>query len=220
MIHSGRPARLFEDVLRRVIGPAERILDVGTSRRFAKELAPHRALFDGKEYIATGYHPASHYGDDNCDAHQDAEHLTYADATFDAALCIEVIEHVQHPQAVVDELHRVLRPGGRVLLTTPATTGYHGKNTTASTLDALRTINNSHETYPDFWRFTHEGLLYLFRQFAFAEVYPVDGPLEMRLKLLRGEPWIHRAPLRGLLDRFDRPRVGGATSRHILYAER
>ncbi len=38
---------------------------------------------------------------------------------FDVAVCSEVIEHVQSPEALVAEAARVLRPGGRFLLTTP-----------------------------------------------------------------------------------------------------
>lgn len=38
---------------------------------------------------------------------------------FDVAVCSEVIEHVRSPEALVAEAVRVLRPGGRFVLTTP-----------------------------------------------------------------------------------------------------
>jgi SAM-dependent methyltransferase len=41
------------------------------------------------------------------------------DATFDAILCTEVLEHVVEPVAVVQEFSRLLKPGGRLWLTTP-----------------------------------------------------------------------------------------------------
>lgn len=45
------------------------------------------------------------------------ETLPFATATFDLALCWDVVEHVHNPQALLAELARVLRPGGQVLLT-------------------------------------------------------------------------------------------------------
>ena len=45
------------------------------------------------------------------------EALPYGDASFDAVVCWDVIEHVQNPGQVLGEIARVLRPGGRVLLT-------------------------------------------------------------------------------------------------------
>lgn len=47
------------------------------------------------------------------------EHLPYSDATFDAVLSHEVIEHVANDQLAAREMIRVLRPGGRVILFCP-----------------------------------------------------------------------------------------------------
>lgn len=49
----------------------------------------------------------------------DAAALPFRTGVFGAALCTEVIEHVDEPRRVFGELHRVLRPGGRVIVTTP-----------------------------------------------------------------------------------------------------
>lgn len=45
------------------------------------------------------------------------ERLPFADRSFDMAICWDVVEHVQDPERLLAELARVLRPGGRVLLT-------------------------------------------------------------------------------------------------------
>ncbi len=45
------------------------------------------------------------------------ERLPFRDEAFDLVLCWDVLEHVQDPEALVAEIARVLRPGGRVLLT-------------------------------------------------------------------------------------------------------
>jgi len=47
------------------------------------------------------------------------EPLPFANATFDNVSISEVIEHVADERAVLAELTRVLKPGGRLLLTTP-----------------------------------------------------------------------------------------------------
>jgi ubiquinone/menaquinone biosynthesis C-methylase UbiE len=46
--------------------------------------------------------------------------LPLDDATFDLVLCAETIEHVRDVQLLLSETRRVLRPGGRLALTTPA----------------------------------------------------------------------------------------------------
>jgi dolichol-phosphate mannosyltransferase len=45
--------------------------------------------------------------------------LPFADASFPCVLCSQVIEHVPKDSPVLDELCRVLRPGGRLVLGTP-----------------------------------------------------------------------------------------------------
>lgn len=47
------------------------------------------------------------------------EPLPFDDNTFDTIAILEVIEHVGDERLVLDELCRVLKPGGRLLLTTP-----------------------------------------------------------------------------------------------------
>jgi SAM-dependent methyltransferase len=49
------------------------------------------------------------------------EQLDLPDATFDVVTMIEVIEHVASVEQTLAEVHRVLTPGGRLLLTTPNT---------------------------------------------------------------------------------------------------
>ena len=49
----------------------------------------------------------------------DAEAIGLASGAFDTVICCETLEHLHDPRAALSELARVLRPGGRLFLTTP-----------------------------------------------------------------------------------------------------
>jgi 2-polyprenyl-3-methyl-5-hydroxy-6-metoxy-1,4-benzoquinol methylase len=47
------------------------------------------------------------------------ESLPYSDASFDAVVALEVIEHLENPRHFVREIARILKVNGRCLITTP-----------------------------------------------------------------------------------------------------
>ena len=49
----------------------------------------------------------------------DSGRVGLADSSCDAAVCLETIEHVENPRALLRELFRLTRPGGWMLVTTP-----------------------------------------------------------------------------------------------------
>jgi SAM-dependent methyltransferase len=61
-------------------------------------------------------HPAVRY------ARADGARLPFKDAVFDTVFAIDVIEHVPDERALIIEALRVLRPGGRLIMTTPNST--------------------------------------------------------------------------------------------------
>ena len=46
--------------------------------------------------------------------------IPFSNESFDSVISCETIEHVSHPYGAIRELARVLRPGGRLFLTTPS----------------------------------------------------------------------------------------------------
>ncbi len=113
------------------------ILDLGAG------LAPYAAVYHRSfERATTVDVPYSAHDNRRIDVFASAEDLPFEDATFDAVLCSEVLEHCPDPAAVLREIHRVLRPGGAVYLTTPFSLGVH-------------------EAPYDFYRYTPFALRYL-----------------------------------------------------------
>src|SRR5258707_986493 len=92
-----------------------RILDVGAG------MGQYRTLFAHCDYKAHdfGQEPQTigHYTP--LDYESDILAIPVADASFDAILCTEVIEHVPEPIKAIQEMTRILRPGGVILLSAP-----------------------------------------------------------------------------------------------------
>ena len=63
---------------------------------------------------------------ENVDIVADANDLPYRTDSVDAIVCEDVLEHLQHADAVIQEFHRILKPGGVVFSTTPFLISYHG----------------------------------------------------------------------------------------------
>jgi SAM-dependent methyltransferase len=204
MIRAGASLELFAKLLREAVAGASSVLDIGTSQRFAKELRPHRELLLAHGYRAAGYKPEP-MGEDTSDLDLDVQDIALPSDSEDCVICLEVLEHVADPFTAANELVRIIKPGGRLFLTVPFLTSYHGKGETPE-----------HSAYPDYWRFTHQGLQLLFRELDDLRVYAVAGRIESRLRLMMLDRFIDAFPLRQILDRIDRPMLGKMTIRHIV----
>lgn len=55
------------------------------------------------------------------------EGLPFQDASVDAVLFSEVVEHLVDPDAALDEIRRILRPGGHLMLSTPNLAAWYNR---------------------------------------------------------------------------------------------
>jgi SAM-dependent methyltransferase len=81
----------------------------------------------------------------------DVTRIPFRDAAFDSALCTEVLEHLPEPGDCLAEIHRVVKPGGSLLVTAPMTV-------------------HTHSEPHDFYRYTEYGLRYQLEKHGFEIV--------------------------------------------------
>ena len=113
-------------------------LDLGASTGPYQTLFPKRVGVDVER--ATGV-----------DVVSDAHALAFRDQSFDTVVSTEMLEHLTEPQRAADEMFRVLRPGGTLVLTT-------------------RFLFPLHDAPHDYFRYTKYGLQHLFRRFHIVEL--------------------------------------------------
>jgi SAM-dependent methyltransferase len=79
----------------------------------------------------------------------DAEQLPFADRTFQRVECDAVLEHAEHPEKLVAEIHRVLLPGGYLHLVTPFCHPFHEypKDFRRYTLDGLKQLAGDYDDF-------------------------------------------------------------------------
>lgn len=133
----------FVDRASQEIPKGARLLDAGAGEgRF-------KASFSRQQYIGVDLALGSTAWDySDLDAVADLALLPFADATFDAVLCIQTLEHVPEPARVLAEFARVLRPEGKLYLSAPQS--WH-----------------EHQQPHDYYRYTSFGLRYLLEKAGF-----------------------------------------------------
>jgi len=109
----GQPG-YFRDVTRHFPREA-RLLDVGCGTAW---LADHFANYSGIDASPAAVERATAQGRNVRQGDVDAP-LPFPDATFDAVVAKDLLEHVADPVSVVLEVRRVLRPRGRVFASSP-----------------------------------------------------------------------------------------------------
>jgi phosphatidylethanolamine/phosphatidyl-N-methylethanolamine N-methyltransferase len=115
-LHTGR----LQAIRRMTIGPGERVLEVGVGTGINALLYPRDCSVTGIDLTESMLDKArdriERAGVNNVRLlEMDAADLKFADDTFDIVYAPYVISVVPNPVAVAREMHRVCRPGGRII---------------------------------------------------------------------------------------------------------
>lgn len=111
------------DTLKRI--PAMgKILDAGAGEQKYKKYCNHLHYVaqDFAQYDGTGNSRGLHTGawdQSTLDIISDITSIPEPNCSFDAIMCIEVIEHIPDPASALREFSRLLRPGAQLILTAP-----------------------------------------------------------------------------------------------------
>src|ERR1700733_9563621 len=102
-----------------------RMLDVGCGQKqyvpiFAPYVSEHLGIEYDESFAETfSSKRASGSAGHGPDLYYDGKRLPFDDRTFDTVLSAQVLEHTPEPLALLVEMARVLRPGGRLILSVP-----------------------------------------------------------------------------------------------------
>jgi SAM-dependent methyltransferase len=204
------------------VGAGMRVLDVGSGPGYvAAAAAARNATAVGVDVahamvaLARTLHPQVEF------VHGDAEHLQFADDSFDAVVANFAIPHLGRPELAAAEFARVLSPGGKLALSTWDVPG--ASRLPGAFFDAVLEVGAAPPpdlpTGPPFYRFADEAeFTRLLRGAGFVDVTVstvafthhftgdlfdclVDGTVRVR-SLVFGQPEATQARIRAVLDRL------------------
>jgi SAM-dependent methyltransferase len=156
------------------------LLDIGCGSM------PYAGLFAGRitRYRGTDLKGSPDLGAARPDAYARAEAQPFRDGSFDTVLAMAMLTYLPEPARMIEEAHRVLRPGGVLLL-------------------ECTMMAPIYPLHRDYWRFTRQGAEYLLRNAGFepVEYLPIGG-LWARVGLSLTAPLnrINRGPTRVLTE--------------------
>jgi SAM-dependent methyltransferase len=139
----GRGIKQMVAVAAEEIPAGSLLLDAGAGQM------PYREMLPDVRYVGIDFGVGDKAWDySNLDVVGRLESLPFGTGTFDAVLSTQVLEHVPEPGFVLDEMFRVLKPGGTLYLTAPLGFG-------------------EHQQPHDYFRYTQFGLRHLLKKTGF-----------------------------------------------------
>jgi SAM-dependent methyltransferase len=115
-------------------------------------------LGSGNKRIGQGILNLDFLAYENVDIVADIHNLPFIDNSVDCIVSIAVLEHVQNPKVVIEEIFRTLKPGGMIISVVPFMQPFHA---------------SPH----DYQRYTLPGLEHLHIKFTKVESGVISGPI-------------------------------------------
>lgn len=161
----------FQEKMFKIFTEKKIVLDIGGGLR--TENSKGNRLDKNNEWLSgfikkVNYKVLDKVPDYHPDILGDVQQLPMSDESVEAIICIAVLEHVEEPQKAVQEIYRVLKPGGYCFIYVPFLYYYHPMK----------------GYYDDFYRFTYDGVKYMTRQFSRVEIQNVRGALATAANLM------------------------------------
>lgn len=195
---------------------ARDILDVGCGDGFfllrVKSVLRHGGTCSGLDADARSVAKARALGID-CHVGLADHTLPFRDASFDLVFAGEIIEHVVDTDRMLEEIARVLRPGGHLLLTTPNLLAWYNRMLCLAGVTPMYVEHSYRASYGPNWSLRRQvspavGHLRIFTYTALRMVLAQNG---FEVKWIRGAA---RIPVPGVwaVDRVVsrvRPRMAG-----------
>jgi 2-polyprenyl-3-methyl-5-hydroxy-6-metoxy-1,4-benzoquinol methylase len=117
--YNPHPQRGHEKLLA-FVGTPGRVLDVGCSSGYlARRLVERGGTVVGIDVDEQAAEEARDVCEQVLVGDVETIELPFEDASFDVVLCGDVIEHLRRPDAFLRRMRPLIRPGGRLVLTTP-----------------------------------------------------------------------------------------------------
>jgi len=164
--------RFFRENITKIFKEKNQVIDIGgglridknKNNRFNKHNLFIKDLIKDKDHYIILDKVADYKPDIVGDIHD----LPFDDNSIESIVCIAILEHVERPWQAIDEMYRVLKPGGYLYIYVPFLYYYHPMK----------------GYYKDYYRFTKDGLKYLLKDFSHLELQNVRGAIETVFNLL------------------------------------
>lgn len=148
-----------------------KILDVGCGQK------PYKSLFSFKEYIGMDVDQSGHsHKNEDVDVFYDGKTFPFENESFDSAISNQVLEHIFNPDEHLKEINRVLRNGGKLLLSVPF-------------------VWDEHEQPYDYARYSSFGLEYLLKNNGFEIIESKKSISDVRVIFQMTNAYIYKKTL-------------------------